>query len=141
MNIQPATFMQVRSGRNGRLVGIESDVLGVVQQIKEISKRLSVQFNDGGEYFRVIEHCDDGRERLVLTANELDQRIVERLRYIASDQYDYVAELERMDREADAKKVRDFQDQMGEVGERLFHATRKDLEVQDSVYVPGWCKT
>lgn len=131
-----ASLLQVKRGRNGRLVQIERDVLDVVQRIKEISPRLSVDYNDGGGYFRVIEHCDDDRERLVTTCTELDNRVVERIREISNPGYDFVAEVERLDNEAEKRKQHEFAEEVGEKGERLAHALRKDLEVKSSIVLP-----
>jgi hypothetical protein len=73
----------------------------------------------------------------VLTAQELDQRIPERLRRLRSPDYDYGAEVDRLDAQAERDEAHYFAEEVGERGERLFHAMRKDLEVKSRVYLPA----
>ncbi len=137
MEVQPATLAQVRAGRDGRRVIVEEDVGDIARQIHEIDHRLGVQWNEKGEFFMVIEQ-DGLRERLVLTAQELDGRVVERVRRIADPAYDFVGEIDQMDQQAQREKDSRFREETGLVGERLAHAVRKDLGYQGKVFVPDW---
>lgn len=136
MDIQPATLTQVKFGRHSRIVHVAEDVLDVVRQLKEISPRLGVWWNEGGDYYTVYEKREDGGERSVLTTTTLDSRVVERVRKIGSEGYDVAKEIDRIDKAADRAREHTFTEQMGEVGEKLFHAFRSDLAVKDSIVVP-----
>lgn len=135
MQIPHASILQFRTGRDGKRVVVDSDVLDIAKQIRAIGP-LDVVWNEYGEYYTIIEHCADGRERLVTTTTELDQRVVDRLMMISHTDYDYKKEMDRMDKEADKAKDHRFNEEIGEHGEKLRHALRKDLQVQSTVYVP-----
>lgn len=60
-------------------VSVTDDVLGVVQQIKQLDDRLNVFFNPQSEEFDIVETCLDGTDRLVFSVKELDARAVNRL--------------------------------------------------------------
>lgn len=130
-----ASLSQVRAGRHGRFVEIDRDVLDVCHQIREIDRSLGVDWNDDAEYFRVYQLVD-GQKHTVTTALELNGEVVERIRRIAHPSYDLGAELERLDNEADRENEHRFREQVGEFGERLLHAARKDLQVQNQVFLP-----
>ena len=137
MDIAPASLAQIRMGRDGRRVVVSEDVGNVAAQIHEIDPRLGLVWNEKGEFFMVVEQ-DGLTERLVLTAKECDQRIVERVRQIASPDYDYGAEVDRLDAAAEKAKDHRFHEETGEVAERLAHALRKDLQHKGKVFVPDW---
>jgi hypothetical protein len=134
IQIQPASMDQVRQGQKRRIT-VSDDVGSVVRQIQEIDSRLGVIWDDDGEFFAVVEQ-DGPRQRLVLTAQELDHRVLNRLREIASPDYDYVAEIDRMDREADKESDHRFSEETGEIGEYLAHCVRKDIQAQNKIIVP-----
>lgn len=134
MEIQHATLSQVRIGRNGRRVLIEQDVHDVVQRLKELDPKLRVHWNEYGEYFVVSEIMADGSESLVTTTKDLNPVLVDYVQKLASK--DYVAELERLDRDADRQADHARSEKVGEIGERAVHALRKDLAVQNRIYVP-----
>jgi len=138
MDLQPASIAQVRQGKHRRIT-VEADVGSIVQQIQEIDPRLGVIWDDDGEFFAVVEQ-DGPKQRLVLTALELDHRVLERLREISSPDYDYVAEMDRMDREADKEKDHRFMQEVGENAEVMAHALRKDLSYQGKIFIPEWVK-
>ncbi len=135
MEITPASFAQVHMGRDGRRITIEEDVGNVAKRIKEINPRLGLQWNERGEFFTVVETDERGDERLVLTAQECDERIVKRVEEIAHPGYDYLGEIDRMDAQAEKDKDHRFHEQTGEIGERLAHALRKDLEHKGKAFV------
>src|SRR4051812_42242161 len=103
LDITPASMMQVRLGRGGRVVYIDDDVCGIAKQIQEINPDLRLAFNEGGEYFVVYQLVPDG-EHLVTTAMELDARLVERVREISAPDYNLAAELEKHEAEVDAEQ-------------------------------------
>jgi hypothetical protein len=140
MDLQPASIAQVRQGKHRRIT-VEADVGNVVKQIREIDPRLGVIWDDDGEFFAVVEQ-DGLKQRIVLTALELDHRVLERLREISSPDYDYVAEMDRMDAVADREKDHRFSEEVGENAELMAHALRKDLgaKYQGKIFVPDWMK-
>ena len=127
MEITPATFAQIKTGRDGRRVTITEDVGDVARRLHDISPKLILQWNEYGKYFVVIERAENGDERLVFTAQECDDRIVKRAEQITSPSYDFLAEVEQMDRQAEKEKDHKFSEQVGEVAEHMAHALRKDL--------------
>lgn len=143
MDIEHASLTQVVQGINGELIAIEDDVLDVARRLKEIHPSLHVYFNqqrhpkhgDDG-YFVIYELCDDGKERLVTTAKELDPRLIAHFERLASESYDVVAEMDKMDDQAEKDKDHVFAEQVGEIGERLHHALRRDKEVKDRIFLP-----
>ena len=132
LEIRPANLAQVTSYR-GRMVEIADDVTGVAQQLKAIDPSLVLMFADEAKtpYWTVFHREDqpDGsiEERLVLTSLDLGAHIVERVRQIDSDRYDYSAELEATDAAAKRAEEHRYSEQVGEIGERLHHALRQDL--------------
>ncbi len=136
--MNPASLTQVRKSKDGHMVAIDQDVLDVITQIREIDPRLSVRWSVAGEYFEVREHAPGGAREgeLVFTTNELDQRVVDRLRFLASIDYDYLKDVDRMDREAEKVEQHKFSEDVGERGERLAHALRKDLQHGGKAFVP-----
>ena len=138
MDLQPASIAQVREGGKRRIT-VTADVGEVVKQIQEIDSRLGVIWDDDGEFFAVVEQ-DGPKQRLVLTALELDHRVLQRLRELASEDYDYVAEMDRMDAVADREKDHRFMQEVGENAEVMAHALRKDLSYQGKIFVSDWIK-
>jgi len=125
---------------SGDLVTIEGDVLDVAKQLLEIDPCLRLRWSASGGHFVVYEVVDTGPgkppdERLVTTAQECDQRIVQRVREISHPDYDYNAELERIDRERDAELDHSFTEQVGEAGERLHHALKNKKR---KIFIPGY---
>lgn len=131
-----ASLAEVQAGRGAELVNVEDDVLDVVRRLKEIHPGLNVRWNPRQEYFTIYELCDDGRERLVTNVTELDPRLIAHFEMLASESWDAVAEMDRMDDKADAEKKHAFEERVGEIGERLHHALRSDYEVKDRIFVP-----
>lgn len=140
MDIEHADLIQVQRAIGGKydgcLVAIEDDVLDVVRRLKAIDPHLGVYWNEVGEYFVIYEMCDDGRERLVTTVKQLDSRLISHFEQLASESWDVIAEMEKMDDLAEKEKKRRFAEKVGEIGERLHHALRKDYEVKDRIFLP-----
>ncbi len=133
--MQRATLTQVRAGQDGRLIEIDRDVLDICKQIQEIEPSLGVDYNETGEYFRVYQTIR-GEKHTVTTATELTPQLVETIRRLAHPSYDLAGELDRIDDQADRDRQHAFKEKVGEVGEQLYHAMRKDLEVKDRIWLP-----
>ena len=138
MQLEPASITQVRQGKKRRIT-VEADVGSVVKQIQEIDPRLGVIWDDDGEFFAVVEQ-DGPKQRVVLTAQELDHRVLIRVREIASEDYDYVGEMDRMDAQADKDKDSRFRNEVGENAEVMAHALRSDLQAKNKIFLPDWMK-
>lgn len=111
---------------------IEEDVLDIVKEIKEISPNLFVRWSPGnGDPFYTLyaKEVVQGKETeyLVKTFKHLDQRIVDRVRYIASADYNYVKEMDKLDDKQDSDFDYKMDQIFGENAEKLAHALRKDL--------------
>lgn len=133
IEIEAASLSQVRATVEDGLVLIDDDVQNVVRDLQEIDPGFRVHFDRDQEYF-VVRHLHLSRsgepeESLVTTARQLDQRIVERVRQISADGYDYGAELDRLDREADARNEAEFTERVAPIGEQLHHALRRDMHL------------
>jgi hypothetical protein len=132
IEVRPAPLAQVVAYR-GRKVEIDADVGDVAVRLREIHPDLRLMYAIDAEppFWQVERHVEepDGSttEHLVLTSMDLGAHIVERVRYIDSGAYDFAAEAEKQDREADARLEQHFEEQRHEVLERLAHAVRKDL--------------
>jgi len=129
MEIKPATIDQIIKGRNGKRVVITNDVGDVARQIKEVSPDLELHYNETAQYFVVVQKHENG-EHLVTTAQELDGRIVERVKQITNPQYNFdieAAKIEKAEKEAMEKRRKEH---ISEVGERLAHGFRKDLNIK-----------
>lgn len=138
MRLEPASFAQVRYARDGRRVNIDADVGEVATRLREIDPKLGLQWNEKGDFYMVVEYVEkpEGEEeRLIFTAQECDQRIVKRMEEIANPSYDFMAEVEAMDRQADRDKDHRFHEQTGEAAERMAHALRKDLGATNKAFV------
>ncbi|HXJ92628.1 MAG TPA: hypothetical protein VMT20_07070 [Terriglobia bacterium] len=143
MELQPASIAQVRQGKKRRIT-VTEDVGNVVRQIKEIDSRLGVIWDDDGEFFAVVEQ-DGPKQRIVLTAQELDHRVLHRLLEISSPDYDYVGEMDRMDAQADKEKDHRFSQEVGENAEVMAHALRTDLKRDHGwsggkIFIPDWVR-
>lgn len=130
MELDAATIDQIRRSKDGGMVTIENDVGNIVAQIKAINDSLRVRWSEAGEYFVVYHVYPSGKEELLTTAQELDGRLVKRIQKVTSGDYNYLEELDKLEAAKEAESDAKFKEQIGEYGERLGHALRKDLGIQ-----------
>ncbi len=133
------------------VVAVEDDVQNVVRDIKAISERLHVYFNPQTGGFDIVETCLDRTDRLVFSVQELDQRVVHRLRsadhwhgnevptHVLGDDEDVLARIDA-DNEA-LERARDelAREKIRDAGERLAWAldnTRDQHSVGGQIRVP-----
>lgn len=133
MELEPASLDQIKRGKDGKMIVIENDVGGIVSQIKAINDSLHVRWSDAGEYFVVYHEYPSGKQELLTTALELDGRLVKRIEKVTSGSYDYLAEIDKLEAAREAETDAKLKEQIGEFGERLAHALRKDLGVNSDV--------
>lgn len=102
---------------------IDSDLYGICERVKEIDPNLFIILleGDSGANFSIIEKCKDGVDRLVFRVKELDGRVIKKLqRLMGMDLMERLAELEKMEYEAEAKqKEEEFEDLYQKVGEPM----------------------
>lgn len=115
---------------------IEEDVGDIAKRLNEIDESLFLQWVERGEYFRVIQRTEGGSEQIVTTVKELTPALVEHVRMLGSEDYDLAKEAERMDNEAKQANDRRFSEQIGEAGERMAHAIRKDIQAKHRIFLP-----
>lgn len=140
IEITPASVDQVIRGRGGRFISIGNDVNGIAKQLLEIDPRLRIRYSQEGEYFMIYLEgaAAHGRNHLVLTAQFLDGRVLERTREVCSGTYDPGADMDRREAEIDAKKDYELHEKLGDAGERLAHAVKTDLRKgrPGPIYIP-----
>lgn len=93
--------------KKGSVIEVTEDVQNIVSEIRQISPRLHVFFNDQSGGFDVVESCLDGTDRLVCSVPQLDKRLPERLRaadhwygqeaptFVLPDEEDFAAKIDR----------------------------------------------
>ena len=131
MLVEPAHIDQVRRAKNGAMVHIPADAGGVAEELRRIHPALKLRYSEAGEYWAVFHESEDGRDTyLILTAQDCDHRICERIRFIDSQGrsgYDYARELETASREVKDRAARRFREQIEQHAELAAHALRRDL--------------
>lgn len=151
MEIEPASFDQIRVAADGRVYEVSSDTGGVAEQLRRLDPCLHLKYSERGECFIVYrvhrnnEPCrlDDPErtEELVLTAKDCDQRIIRRLEYIDREGrsgYDYAQALEDVNRRQKNQERYAFREQVGEAGEHVAHEIRRaeGAKYKGRVFVP-----
>lgn len=143
IDITPASLDQIVRGRGGNLIVIENDVNNVATDIRAIHPDLFLRYNDQGGYFVVLQDMGPNhRPHVVTTAQECDQRLVRRVQGIVqgtiNGTYDYGAEIDKHHSEIDRINNAQFDENVGEVSEKLAWAIREDLRKSrpGPVYIP-----
>lgn len=138
MELDPISLAQVRAGRNGRMIEIDNDVLGVVAKIKRIDNRLHVRWNDNAEYFTVYCRLPTDPPNcgtVVFNTPVLDDRVVQEIERAAWEQrqpgYSYADELDKADARAEKAADDRISEKIAEGAEKLAFALRKDLGKND----------
>jgi len=126
MEIQPATLDQIVKGRNGKRHLIANDVGNIAKQLKEIDPSFELHYNEKTSYFVVLQKIGN-KEHMVTTAQELDGRIIQRIKEIVNPNYNYEEESIKVQKAVEKESEHRRKEQVGEIGERLAHAMRTDL--------------
>lgn len=134
MDVQPAHIDQVAQDESGGFVVISAESGGVAADLRGIDASLGVRLNTRTGVFTVFCTPNERDTYLVLTVQGfsnsfgvwegLDQRVVERVRRIASADYDYVAEVERMNADAERGKETRREEKLGEAAQDAFKILR-----------------
>jgi hypothetical protein len=134
--LRRATIAQVRQGKGGRLVEIDSDIFDLARRLHEIDTSLGLDWNDTAGYFRVTQTLENGRKHVVTTFRELTPEAIELARRLVSPDYDLAGELDRKDLEGQRERERRLSEETGLMGERLHHALNKDLQYKGRIFLP-----
>ena len=131
VTISPATAAQVHRSQKGVRVAVADDVQNVARDLREIRSTLTLEYDPIEDFWIVGDErtLPDGsiEEYLVTTAQECDQRLVQRVREIAQPSYNYADELERLEAQDERRQRQAFAEKVGPIGEQLAHALCKDL--------------
>lgn len=156
--IQPASFDQVKASPDGAWEVIPADWGHFAESLRMIDPSLKLQVNKITGIFAVFQEIEPDREdaafeyehgekgqHLVQTATVLDERLLRSVAEIVHRTRNQgaaglVAELQARRAERDRAEERAMDERLGDLGERTYHALRKDLDVQDRIFVPGVCK-
>jgi hypothetical protein len=139
-----ATLGQLQLTNKLSMRRVDSDVLGVVERLKSIDPGLEMLYDEGQKVF-VLYHKgvnEDGHvfENLVGAYTELDQRIInliERIDAQGRGRTDLVKELEKLEAEKDRENALRRLNAVGPIAERMLHAMRRDLDLNDAVHMSG----
>lgn len=120
------------------MVQVESDVYNICTRIKEIDPNLSVVLHEGHpQPWVVMERGPDGEDRFVSRYENLDARILEKLRYMLAVPFEKRLEvLTREVEEANKAHGRMNEEQI----DRLAHAFY-DAGVKSNMIDPKWGKS
>lgn len=92
------------SGNTQAVSIVDSDLYNIAARVKEIDPSLVIVFHEGHpQPFTIMENCADGVTRFVARYAELDQRILDDLRYMLRVPFD--ERLKKVEREIDAKNA------------------------------------
>lgn len=131
VEIEPVNLSRIVGTDRGKLVEIGADVQGVALALHELDERFRLFYNPDRMLYILELHTprDDGSvdEHFVGAYDELDHRIAQRAAQVMQPGYDLSAELEQVEREADAAQEYRVAEHSGDISERLSHALRKDL--------------
>lgn len=98
---------------------VERDVLNIAEKLKEYDENLRLQYLDpsnpeaqvGDPPWRIVEMCRDGLPRVVMTAWELDERILERIYAADTSRRDLLAVIDGHNQRLHAERVRRYEEE------------------------------
>lgn len=100
----PSNLRLDMSGDRRGVMVVDSDLYKIADRVREIHPSLMIVYHDGHpEPFTIMEQCEDGVSRFVARYEELDQRILDDLRYMLSVPLD--ERIKIAEREIDAKNA------------------------------------
>jgi hypothetical protein len=134
--ILPASINDWQASSPVTRVPVHDDAQNVVRDLKAIDAGLCVEYDTAGEFF-VVFFRNGPEEQLVLTARQLDQRIVRQVREIDQPDYDFAAEVDKHDAAVDRQNRHEFAEEMGEKSDKLAWAIRKDLGSTNRIFIPA----
>lgn len=128
------------AGGEYEYVEIEDDVQNIANTLYEIDPHLRLRFSVAGGYYVVYwkpTDADEGDGYLVTTAQELDHRIVHRIAAIASKDYDFTTEIEKVEAANRKAEMERRHELLGETHERAYFELRKIMGALNSrAFIP-----
>lgn len=110
---------------------VERDVLNIVEKINDYDPNLKVQYlnpdrasSPGDPPYQIIELCRDGVWRLVFGCWELNEQILDRLRYADMQHQDLLAAIDKKNAEVKRDQNRRYRDSMDEAKDIVAHVLR-----------------
>ena len=134
----------VQESDAGELVEVGDDVLGIAQDIREIDPSLKLRYSERQDFWAVYqEEChpltgEVLKKQIVTTSKVLTPELVERVRQVTNPSYDFIGEVEKLEkqRKADARPA--LRESIGEKAEKLAWAMRKDTHRdQRRIFIPN----
>jgi hypothetical protein len=119
----------------GRLISYQEDVLDMKRRIEgEFEGAIGVFFDTdpSAECWVITQVERDGTVSLLFTTKTLSQGTLDRIKrcdQTRNPHYDPLKELEQEEAVLEREKDRRFEEKIGEAGERLFFALRKDHQI------------
>lgn len=132
MEISPVSMAQVQTGRDGRQYEVDGTPGEIAKQLKEIDPSLSVEYNEYGEYFVVIQSTPDGSEHCILRVplNEFDGRVVKYIEPRAFEVRNGISIADRLEAEQRSKfraREQAIEEAAGEKAYALMRTIQKDI--------------
>lgn len=139
------TWAESKGAKGFQMISVTDDVQNVVRDLKGISDRLHVYVNEQTGHFDVVESCIDGTDRLVCTVEELDQRVVERVRAadhwygrdtpdaVLPDEHDFASQVDRDNAALEARMDEEARERIRDAAERIHWA----LDLGPGQHSPG----
>jgi hypothetical protein len=122
-------------------VYVESDVLDIVQRIRDYDPNIRVKYLDpdrGGDLgdppYKIMELCPDGHERLIFGVWSLDERVMVRLFAADTQRHDILARLDGVNGVARADEARRYEQEREEMIEKAVAVLRSP---KDTYTLPG----
>lgn len=133
----------------GQMVEVDNHVTAVLSDIREISPRIRVFWNEQSGEFDLVEDCEDNTQRLIFSVPELDARVVSRLKaadhwhgredptHVLAEDEDFLAKIDADNEALEAEKDEAHREKLRDAGERLAWAGEMDRRgVNASIRVP-----
>jgi hypothetical protein len=112
------------------LVTLDDDVLSIVRQIREsYGEALSVELDEATGWYHLVEHTQDGTDRLVFSTSELDGRVLERLAKADSQWRHHEDPYDAAEREQDQEQAAidaAYREKLQEIGEEMAFSLKRE---------------
>ena len=131
VEITPLPFDRAMKLRNGKRVAITADVGDIAKQLREINPDLKLFYNSQAAAYCVELHTTESNgsvtEHLVGAYDEIDARVLTRIRQVMHPDYDLEAEIAKSEAAADRAQEQKMAEALGDAGEKMGFALQKDL--------------
>lgn len=140
--IEPVSVTRVIEGQNGRMIVIDDDVSNIVRDLRRIDRRFRVSYVEDNHHYWIwldISEPDGPLRRHFVSSvdgDRFDRRVVKMAEKITHDSYDLLAEMDKAQAQVERERSERFTRPILENADRLHHAFRRDMRVQDRIFVP-----